>query len=107
MEPTRKEGLSFSRTECLLGQPKMGAGANAQASRLDVALSSHCDCLRPHPATYGMRTSYIVFKAGLTEPIHLTILYLTVLETFMAQPRLGDFRLIVSLPGSVAVRLGN
>src|ERR1700761_6619942 len=100
MEPIRKDGLSFSRTERLLGQRKTGVGVNAPASRLGVGLSSPCARLRPRPAThlaYGMRTSFIVSKGALTELILLAMLYLMLLETFMAQPRLEDFPVIVVL----------
>src|SRR5580700_293129 len=110
MEPIRRDGLSFSRTERLLDQRKTGVGGNAPASRLGVGLSSPCARLRPRPAThlaYGMRISYIVFKAALTERILLAMLYLTLLETFMAQPRLGDFPAIVAPWGSVVAPLGS
>src|ERR1700685_1579999 len=110
MEPIRRDVLSFSRTERLLGQRKTVVGGNAPASRLGVEPYSPCARLRPRPAThlaYGMRTSYIVFKAALTELILLAMLYLTLLETFMARPRLEDFPVIVALWGSVVAPLGS
>src|SRR5580698_729413 len=110
MEPIRRDDLSFSRMGPSSGQRKTGVEVNAQASRLDAGLSSPCARLRRRPAAhlaYGMRTSYIVFKAALMEVILLAMLYLTPLETFMAQPKLGDFPVIVRLWGSVVAPPGS